>query len=61
MIKGFVPLGPVEKGQWIIQASVYKDRILVTMFNYTNANCYTQYLSNEYEANMFIEYVLEKG
>jgi hypothetical protein len=61
MIKGFVPLGPVEKGQWIIQASVYKDRILVIMFNYTNGNCYTQYLDNEYHANMFIEYVLEKG
>lgn len=61
MIKGFIPLGPIEKGEWIIQASVYKDTILVMMFNYTNANFYTQYLNDEYEANMFIEYVLEKG
>lgn len=61
MIKSFVSLGAVEKGQWIIQASVYKNHILITMFNYTNANCYTQYLDNEYQANLFIEYVLEKG
>lgn len=61
MIKGFIPLGPVERGEWIIQASVYKSHILVMMFNYTNGNFYTQYLNNEYEANMFIEYVLEKG
>lgn len=61
MIKGFTSLGAVEKGHWFIQASVYKSHILITMFNYTNGNCYTQYLDNEYQANLFIEYVLEKG
>jgi hypothetical protein len=61
MLKGFTSLGAVEKGQWLIQASVYKSRILITMFNYANGNCYTQYLDNEYHANLFVEYVLEKG
>lgn len=61
MAKGLISLGPVHKNDWIIQASVFKDHILVMMFNYTNGNFYLQYLNNEYEANMFIEYVLEKG
>lgn len=61
MAKELISLGPVHKNDWIIQASVFKDHILVMMFNYTNGNFYLQYLNNEYEANMFIEYVLEKG
>ena len=61
MIKGVISLGAVHKGSWIIQASVYKENILVMMFNFTNAKFYLQYLNNEYEANMFIEYVIEKG
>lgn len=61
MLKGFIPLGAIERGEWIIQLSVYKHHILILMFNYVNTNFYTQCLSNEYEANLFIEYVLEKG
>lgn len=61
MIKGIASLGPIEKGAWIIQPSAYKGCILVLMLNYTNGNFYLQYLNDEYEANMFIEYVLEKG
>lgn len=56
-----ISLGPIEKGDWIIQPSVSKNTILVMMFNYTNAAFCMQYLNNEYEANLFIEYIIEKG
>ena len=61
MAKGIVSLGPVHKGSWIIQASVYKEHILVMMFNFQTATFAMQYLKDEYEANLFVEYVLEKG
>jgi hypothetical protein len=56
-----VILGPILRDDWLIQASLYKDTILVSMFNEVTLNFYMQYLHNEYEANMFIEYVIEKG
>jgi len=56
-----ISLGPIEKGDWIIQPSVSKNAILVMMFNYTNAAFCMHYLTNEYEANLFIEYIIEKG
>jgi hypothetical protein len=57
----FISLGPIERDDWIIQASLYNHRIMVIMFNQINGNYAMQYLNNEYEANIFIEYVLEKG
>jgi hypothetical protein len=54
-------LSVVKKDDWLIQASVFKYVILVTMFNEITGKCFIQYLNNEYEANLFIEYVIEKG
>lgn len=59
--KFIVSLGPILRDGWLIQASLYKDTILVCMFNEETLSYYMQYLNNEYEANMFIEYVIEKG
>jgi hypothetical protein len=56
-----ISLGPIKRKDWFIQASLFKDTILVMMFNEAKFNFYVQYLRNEYEANMFIEYVIEKG
>lgn len=56
-----VTLGPIRREDWLIQASLFRDTILITMFNEATYNCYVQYMHNEYEANLFIEYVIEKG
>lgn len=54
-------LDPVLLQDWIIQASMFHNRILVYMFNITTDIFHMQYVRNEYEANMFIEYVIEKN
>jgi hypothetical protein len=59
--KRIIILGPIVRDDWLIQASLYNDTILVSMFNEVTFNFYMQYLHNEYEANLFIEYVIEKG
>jgi hypothetical protein len=59
--KRIVILGPIVRDDWLIQASLYNDTILISMFNEVTFNFYMQYLRNEYEANLFIEYVIEKG
>lgn len=56
-----ISLGAIKRDEWTIQASLYKDTILVMMFSEATLNFYLQYLRNEYEANLFIEYVIEKG
>lgn len=61
MAKNLISLGSIQKGEWIIQPSLYKRRVLVMMYNYVNGRFYLQYLNDNYEANIFIEYVLEKG
>jgi hypothetical protein len=61
MAKNLISLGSIQKGEWIIQPSLYKGRVLVMMYNYVNGRFYLQYLNDNYEANIFIEYVLEKG
>jgi hypothetical protein len=61
MSKKLVSLGAIIRDDWLIQASIYKDTIMICMFNEVTFNFYVQYVHNEYEANMFIEYVIEKG
>lgn len=61
MAKNLISLGSIQKGEWIIQPSLYRGRVLVMMYNYVNGRFYLQYLNDNYEANIFIEYVLEKG
>ncbi len=61
MSKKIISLGPILREDWVIQASLCRDTILVCMFNEQTFAYYMQYLNNEYEANMFIEYVIEKG
>lgn len=61
MTNKVISLGATERGDWIIQPSVSQNTILVMMFNYTNAAFCMHYLNDEYEANLFIEYIIEKG
>lgn len=61
MSRKLISLGAVAREEWIVQASLFSNTILVVMYN-TQTGYYTmQYLRDEYEANMFIEYVIEKG
>lgn len=59
--RSLIVLGPVLLHDWIVQASMFQDRILVYMFNEVNGKFHMQYVRSDYEANMFIEYVIEKN
>lgn len=59
--RSLIVLGPVLLHDWIVQASMFQDRILVYMFNEVNHKFHMQYVRSDYEANMFIEYVIEKN
>ena len=61
MSKKLITLGPILLHDWIIQASMFKERILIYMFNELTGVFHMQYVRNEIEANIFIEYVIEKN
>ena len=61
MSKKLLSLGAIQREEWIIQASLLDDTIMVIMFNADTYSYAMQYLKNELEANLFIEYVIEKG
>jgi len=60
MSKKLIRLGPILLQDWIIQASMFKERILVYMYNELTGVFHIQYVINEIEANIFIVYVIEK-
>lgn len=61
MSRKLISLGAVERQGWIVQASLFNDVIMVALYNTETGYYIMQYLNDEYEANMFIEYVIEKG
>jgi hypothetical protein len=59
--KALIVLGPVLLQDWIVQASMFDNHILVYMFNEVNGKFHMQCVNSDYEANLFIEYVIEKN
>lgn len=59
--RALIVLGPVLLHDWIVQASMFRNHIMVYMFNEVNGKFHMQCVRDEYEANLFIEYVIEKN
>jgi hypothetical protein len=61
MKKRVLSLGSFEKDNWSINATMYKNTILVYMYNIHSNKFFMQCLNDEHEASLFVEYILEKG
>lgn len=48
-------------GDWLIKASQQYDRIMIAMYNQYTHYFLIQWVKDPYEANLLIEYVMEKG
>ena len=59
--KKFMSLDVVEKDDWIIEASSYKNYILLVILNKATGSFAIQHTDDEYKANLIIEYIIEKG
>lgn len=51
----------VQVHDWLIKTSRLYDRIMVCMFSMTTFECIIHWVKDPMEANLLIEYVIEKG
>ena len=51
----------VQVGEWLIKPSQMFNNIMVTMFNMETGEFVLQYVKDTMQANLLIEYIIEKG
>lgn len=54
-----VSMGTTQLGNWKIKLSVLNDKILCVMYNELTVDCDVRYFRDEYEANLYITYVIQ--
>lgn len=59
--KKFISLDVIEKDDWVIKASSFKNYILLVILNRVTGAFAIQHVDDEYKANLIIEYIIEKG
>jgi hypothetical protein len=53
-----VSFGPIKRGDWVVKVSYALDHVLVIAYHLTNYSCEVRSFVNEYEAVMFVEYLI---
>jgi hypothetical protein len=61
MSRKLLSIETIEKDDWLIKISKYKDYILLVVVNVLDGTCIIQHTDDEYKANLIIEYIIEKG
>jgi hypothetical protein len=53
--------GPIRKGDWTVKVSHLIDQVLVVAYHKTKYEGHIRCFTNEYEAVLYVEYLLLKG